>query len=461
MFFRDFLLKYKKILCIFIVVAVVILLIKPVKLFINNKNGITSEKYTVLSKGKSINSIQAKGEIQGLDDTYMIYADAKVQNFTVAKVNYEVGDTVKEGDILAVLDTSDLEKDIEESRERLKTSKSEAAAQLKIKEDAYTSLQDKYNNNLNLAINECEKNVQAAKIDLDEKNRIYEQNETLVLNGALSNEQLTQSKAALDNAQNTYDKAVSAFESSKKDVEIALNTAKNEYEAAKCAYEDKSGDIALEIKEKQLEDCQIKATKSGTITKVNAKEGTPSGNNELFEIQDLSNLIVKADVKESDIYDISINQKVEITTDSLKDESLTGTVLSIDPVAKKEDYDPLSLNDDSQDDEAEFVVKIKFDQDDERIKSGMNADVDIILEEKDDTFKVPCSCIVKDGDDNYIYVAEKSGEQYIVKSIPVTKGIENDIEVEIYGSDIKEGIIVLNSPSDYDIGKIINIKNEH
>ena len=459
MVFRDLLIKYKKILCILIICVVIFLLIKPVKSFINNKNALTSEKYTVMSKGKSIDSIQAYGKVQTLDDSYKIYGNSNVQTIKIAKVNYEVGDTVKEGDILAVLDTSDLEKDIEESKEKLNTSKSEAAAQLKIKQDVYINLQDKYDNNLNSVVNECEKNVQAAKIDLDEKNRIYNQNEILAANDALSDENLIQSKVDLDNAQNTYDKAVSALESSKNDIEIALNTAKNEFEAAKCAYEDKSGDIALEIKEKQLEDCKIVSTKNGTITKVNAKEGTPCGSSVLFEIEDLNNLIIEADVKENDISDVFTNQRVEITTDSLGDESFTGTVLKIDPVAKKEEEDPLSLKDDSQDDEAEFIVKIKFDQYDERIRVGMNADVSIILEEKDDVFKVPCSCIVKDGDNNYIYIAEKKDGQYIVKKIPITKGNESDTEVEIYGSDIEDGIIALNSPSDYSVGKIINIKN--
>lgn len=460
---ENFLLKNRKtllkILCVLVIAILIIALIKPVRLFINKQNAIASEKYTVLQKGKSINSIQAKGEIESLDDAGGVYADTNIQALKVVKINVEVGDNVNEGDVLAVVDSSDLEKDIEESREKLSTSKNATAIQLKIKEDAYKSLQDKYDNNLNSAINECEKNVQASKIDLDEKSRAYEKNKTLAESDALSSEQLAQSKAAFENAKNTYDKAISALESSKKDVEIALNNAKDEYEAAKYADADRSGDIALEIKEKQLEYCKIKAIRSGTITKVNAKEGTPCGTSELFEIQDLNNLVVKADVKERDISNISLNQKAQITTDSLGDDNLSGSVFSIEPIAKKEDDDPLSLKDDSENDEAEFVVKIKLDQCDERIKAGMNADTDIILEEKDDTFKVPCSSIVKDGDDNYVYAAEKSDEQYIVKRIPVTKGIENDTEAEIYGEEIKDGLIILNSPSDYDVGKIISIKD--
>lgn len=463
MIMENFLSKNKKILlkilCMVVIIILIVILINPIRLFINKQNAISSEKYTVLQKGKSINSIQAKGEIQTLEDAGSVYADSSIQTLKIVKVNVEVGDRVNEGDVLAILDSSDLEKDIEESREKLNTSKNATSIQLKIKENAYNNLKDKCENNLNSAVNECEKNVQAAKIDLDEKTRNYEQNKTLAESDALSPELLAQSKAAFENAQNIYDKALSVLESSKKDVEIALNNAKDEYEAAKYADADKSGDIALEIKEKQLEYCKIRAVKSGTITKVNAKEGSPCGISELFEIQDLNNLVVKADVKERDISNISLNQKVEITADSLEDDNLSGTVFSIEPIAKKENDDPLSLKDDSQDDEAEFVVKIKFDKYDERIRVGMNADANIILEEKDDTYKVPCSSIVKDGDDNYVYAAEKNGDQYIVKSIQVTKGIENDTEAEIYGEDIKDDLIILNSPADYDVGKIINIKN--
>ena len=460
MVFHDIVIKNKKILLIILIIVVGIFLISPIKAFINNQNAITNDKYTVLKKGECINTIQAKGKINTLDDPVGIYAKANNQSFKVSKINCKVGDVVNEGDILAVLDGSDLKKDIEESREKLNTTKSTLAAQLKIKEDLYKSLKEKYDNNLNESVNESESNLEAAKIDLDEKNRIYNQKEIMSSSNAAPEEEMVQAKVNLDNAQNKYDKAASELASAKKDVEDALNTAKNEYDAAKAANDDKSGDIALKIKEDQLNDCEIRADKGGTITKVNAKEATPCGTSALFELQDLNNLVAEVDVKESDISKISLNQKAYITSDSLGDEKLEGTVYRIDPIAESDDADPLELKDDSDDDEAEFLVKIKFDNCDERIKQGMNVDSDIVLEEKSDSYKVKCSSVVKQGDDDYIYVAEKSGDNYIVRSLLVTKGIENDTEVEIDGENIKDGLIVLNTPSDYDVGKIIHIKNE-
>lgn len=144
---KNYLLKNRKkfieILSILILVILVFLLIKPIKSFLNEQNALTSEKYTVLNMGKSISSINAKGHVDTLDDVIKIYGDANVQTFKISKVNYEVGDIVNEGDVLAELDSSDLEKDIQKCKEELKTAKSERTAQLNIKEDNYRNLQYK------------------------------------------------------------------------------------------------------------------------------------------------------------------------------------------------------------------------------------------------------------------------------------------------------------------------------
>ena len=109
-------------------------------------------------------------------------------------------------------------------------------------------------------------------------------------------------------------------------------------------------------------------------------------------------------------------------------------------------------------DEAEFQVKIRFDDKDERIMNGMNAIIDIIVDEKDDVYTVPSACIFKEDDNDYIYAAVKKDGKHVVTKIPVTKGTESDTNVEIDGDDLDDNMIVLNTPADYDEGKIINIK---
>ena len=103
------------------------------------------------------------------------------------------------------------------------------------------------------------------------------------------------------------------------------------------------------------------------------------------------------------------------------------------------------------------MVKIQFDEKEERIIAGMNADVNIILDEKEDAYTVPCSCILNNNDYS-IYIAKKQGDKYIVDELFVTKGTENDTETEISGQDIEDDLIVLNVPTDYYKGQVIKIK---
>lgn len=397
--------------------------IKPVKTMINNKSALTEDKYTILKKEKCLNSIEVKGKIESLDDEIGIYADAGNQQFKILKVNCKVGDKVKEGDVLAVLDSNDLEKEISKKKETLKLKKANLAADLKIKQEAYESMKYKYDNELISSINDCTKNLKIAENDFYEKIRAYDQNQVLNETGAVSDEELKKTKEALENA--------------------------------KAANEDKSEDIAIELEEKRLSNCQIKAVKDGTITEVNATKGAICGTTEL---ENLDDLIVEANIKENDIAKVAVNQKAEIRTDSLGEDRLEGIVYDIYPAAKKEAGDPFSLKNEDDEDEAEFIVKIKFTNKDERIKNGMNSIVDIVLEEKDNAYVVPSNCIIKEKNDNYVYAAVKKDNGYVVDKILITKGTESDTKVEICGKEITDNLIILNTPLDYDLGNKVKIK---
>jgi len=431
--------------------------IKPVKTIINNKSALAEDKYTILKKEKCLDSIEVKGKVESLNDEIGIYADAGNQQFKILKVNCKVGDKVKEGDVLALLDSSDLEKEIAQKKEALKLSKTNSAVNLKIKQEAYESLKYKYDNELISSINECSKNLKIAENDFYEKIRAYDQNQVLNETGAVSDEELKKVKEALENAENIYENSVLALETAKKDTETALSKAKNEYESAKAANEDKSGDIAVELEEKRLSNCEIKAVKDGTITEVNVTEGTICGTTKLFEIKNLDDLIVEANVKENDIAKVAVNQHAEIRTDSLGEDILEGVVYDVYPSAKKEDGDPFSLKNED-DEEAEFTVKIKLKNKDKRVRNGMNSIIDIVLEEKNDAYIVPSNCIIKEKNNNYIYAAVKKDTGYVVDKILVTKGTESDTRVEISGKGITDNLIVLNTPLDYDIGNKVKIK---
>ena len=89
----------------------------------------------------------------------------------------------------------------------------------------------------------------------------------------------------------------------------------------------------------------------------------------------------------------------------------------------------------------------------------MNAVVNIIIGEFDDVFAVPYESIIDNHGQKSIYEAEEQNGQYVVKEISVTTGLESDMNTEIEGEDLKEGMIVLNDPSNYHVGSVVDINN--
>jgi len=90
----------------------------------------------------------------------------------------------------------------------------------------------------------------------------------------------------------------------------------------------------------------------------------------------------------------------------------------------------------------------------------MKARINVILDEKFDVYTVPYESIVQNGDTNSVYVAEKTEQkenQYVIKEVPITTGLESDLDVEISGEAISEGILIISDPSMYQVGQIVEI----
>lgn len=451
--FKDIIFKNKKKLIIFLLVV----LVASGIIFVTSRssNKLDNNSYTVLHKGSNINKINVKGSVETDEDSHIYNTSGCV----IKEVTVKLGDTVKNGDVLAILDTLDLETEIKQLEESIKTKSEINAFNLDKAKKAYDHAYELSLEGSNSDVVNAEANLAAAKLDLEDKQRILDYNQGLIKLGAISEQDLKQYEIAFENAKNTYDKANVALDNIKASVILNLNAAKNDYETAKATYEDKSSETLLERKKQQLNTSNITAPINGVISNINISAGNATNGNTLFTIENPDNIKITASVKEVDIQKIKIGQKVEIKTDSTGNEIIDGEVVKIYDTAKNEDSDPLKLKDDSNDDEAEYNVDIKINNTDYKLKLGMNAQVNIILEEKKDVFTVPSQCILKNTEDNdCIYIAEKQGNKYIVKELPVTLGSESDTNIEIISDQLEDNIIVLNTPLDYEIGSTVKIK---
>ena len=442
--FKENILHNTKVKLLLLITISAFLLLFLLIFFKSSSGALTSESYTILKKGENINSINVKGEIES-NDTTDVYSTS---NATIKEVKVKIGDKVKAGDTLATLDTADLESSIKQLEETIKTTK-------KVNKEKMDKAKQVYDNALTLSeegsnseIINADSSLKAAELDLENKQRILDYNEDLFKYGDISEQELNGYRDDFENAKNVYDTKYTALNNLKDKVALNLSSAKTEYEIAKTNYEDTSQEVSLNRKKQQLLDCTIISPYDGIITAVNAAGGNPSTGN-LFEIANLNSIITTVKVKEVDIAKIKIGQEAEIQTDSTGNKILKGEVFAISQAAKKSE-DPLTLKDDSNDEDAEYEVKVKINDPTSNLKIGMKTRVDIIIDKKDDAYTVPCESIFKNTDDkDCIYIAQPQGNKYIVKEVPVTLGSQSDLYVEIISDSIKDGDIVLTSPLSY------------
>ena len=415
-------------------------------------------KHTVLSKGKIVNSINVLGDVNSKDSTN-VYSTL---NNPVKEIKVHVGDKVKAGDVLAILDSESLEKDVQQSEATTVAAEANAKTDLESKKKAYDNASHLYNSNLNSEIRNGEEALKTAKINLDDKKRTYENNKALYDADAITKNDLNKSEIEYSTAQSDYDKAAVAIENAKVKAEQELDAAKSSYETAENNYNNKSQRIALEKQQSELEKCQIKAHIDGTVTVVNAVVGNP-GTGTLFEIENLDNMEVKASIKEVDIANVKVGQRTEIKTDATGETALAGEIASVSPSAKK--GGAASVKADSQgtsssSSDTGFETKIKINEMNENIRPGLSARVNIILNEKSDIYTVSSDSIIQGQNGNSIFVAEKSGDkpnEYIIKEVSVETGVESDFSVEISGEGIADGVIVIDDPSTHKVGDKIQI----
>lgn len=416
-------------------------------------------KYTTLSKGKVVNSVNVLGEIKS-QDTTNIYS---TESNAIKEVKVKVGDNVKTGDILAILDSAGLEKDIEQSTATADATDANNKVTLEAAQKAYDDELKIYNNNLNTDVKNAEEVLNLAKINLDDKKKTYEKNKSLYDAQAITESDFNKVKIDYDTANSDYEKAKVSLENVKIKADQALSKAKNEYDTAQNNYNNKSQRIAIEKQKQQLENCTIKATVDGTVTSVNATVGN-SGNGILFELENLDNIEITVPIKEVDIANIKVGQRAEIKTDSTGNDVIEGEVVSVSPSAKKDiisQSKDASQSQQGTSSDAGFEAKVKVNNANQNMKVGMSARVNIITSEKSDVYTVSSESIIENGNGKSVYVAEKVGEkgnEYMVKELPISTGLESDFNVEISGEGISDGIFVINDPSTCKVGEKIQIK---
>ncbi len=190
----------------------------------------------------------------------------------------------------------------------------------------------------------------------------------------------------------------------------------------------------LAIAQSRLESPLVKAPFDGVVTVLSTKPGdVVQPGTQALRMDDLSELFLDVQISEIDIPLVEVGQSAELVFDAYFEETFIGEVSEISPVGQ-----PVQGV-------VEYTVRINMLDADDRIKPGMTAAVNIVVDEKEDVFVVPNDAIVSIDGQEHVYVKRNDGYE----AVQVTLGGYSDFYSEVVEADIEPGeLIVINPPDE-------------
>lgn len=472
--------------------GIAVIIIVSVAAFGSNSN---NSNYIIAERRNIIEEVNVTGKVQAVQDVDLAFE----QTGTIAQVLAEVSDEVRNGQVLVTLRNADIAALLAQARAQVDVEK---ATLNDLKASSAQNLTSSYNNALNtinyalsraedavrakpsglftgsknsgfgLTFDSCVGSINArtedskllAELELDKWSKELKalgsspSNEELdialvtaerhmqiiqvftdTLNAALQTKCSTDDES-LDTARTNMLTAQSNVISSLEDINdliqtIALNkiSADSTNDIAAQEAKVRAAEASVDKYEADLEKTIIRSPFDGVVTKQEARTGeTATMNTPIVSVISTSNFEIEANIPEVEIASIGIGATTEITLDAFGDEELfSAHVVTIDPAETIVSGVP------------NYKATILFDSEDERIKSGMTANIRIKIGSRENVIAVPIGAIRKSGSSSFVTIIDDSGNGSETAEVQVKTGlIGSDGFVEIV-SGLEEGSRVL------------------
>jgi HlyD family secretion protein len=186
--------------------------------------------------------------------------------------------------------------------------------------------------------------------------------------------------------------------------------------------------LSLDQAQHQLEGTVLTAPHDGTITLVGVQQGELSGGQPAFILTDLSRYHIDVTVDEIDIGRVAEGQPVTVTLDALPGETLTG---QIEQIADTAQLDSGVVT---------YKLTIHLDPTAAPLRVGMTTNVDIVTERRDQVLLVPNRYVRIDRTTGKAYVDRAAGSQ--VQPIEIQIGLRDETYSEVLAG-LQEGDTVV------------------
>ena len=322
--------------------------------------------------------IVAGGRIEGRE----VNVSSRVQG-RILKLMADEGNTVKKGQILAVLDSEQIQAQVASAQENLKT------AQLQNEEARYDLEYTRRNSDSTiLSAKASVENVQAQLEKAQAVKQIAESNYQRYLklyqDGAISAREFDSKKLDYDSSMADVNAVIQLHEAAKANLAAALTSIvavdikQKQLEASQSSVESYRGKLAeLLANQKEL---QVQSPVDGTIITRPVEVGqVVNAVSPLFVLIDLQNIYMKIYIPEQQIGKIHLGSEAHINVDAYRDKYFVGKVSKISDQAQ---FTPKNVETKEERVKLVFAVEVAVENPDGLLKPGMPGDV--ILRWKED-----------------------------------------------------------------------------
>ncbi len=352
------------------------------------------------------------GDLQPIQNM-PIYARA---NGYLLKRFVDIGDNVKAGQLLAIIDTPELDQQVQEAAANLRLTQANLASALSDRE------------NFAAQLFAADSTIKQTRTNLEYSTTEVKRYQTLATQGAVSYEQRDQALRQF----NSDTAAIEVAEHNRQALLAQVASAEARIAAAKQSVQSNEASLS---RLKALQGFKnVVAPSDGVITDrfIDAgalvAAGGASGTTEILSMAKTDILRIYVDVPQSDYRYIHDHDKAELTLQEFPGRSFTASVTNIAG----------SLNSNSR----TLQTEIRFDNHNHVLKPGSYADVRFNYVNPDPPVIIPESASITKNDGLYVAVVQNGKIQY--RPIEVARDYGNKLEVS-NGLKAHE-VVVLNAP---------------
>ena len=367
---------------------------------LRSNNRIDSSKLAPVERGDIARSVVATGKIEPLAK---VEIKSKASGI-IKELFVEVGDRVRQGQVLGELDKEELRARVREARANLQAAEANGEAA----QAAY------------------EKNkIEAEGPDVPFFERSFERAKKMLADGLIA-------QAALDEAEKNFYLARNRQLAAQRNVLVT----KAEVERAKAQVA--QARAALERAEEDLRNSTIVSPMDGIVLSRDVEVGDAvssililgSQATLVMTLGDVSEVYVKGKVDEADIGKVYLGQPARIVVESFKDKQFLGKVTKISPMGVEKDN------------VTTFEVRVSIQNPSGELKANMTANAEIILEEHQNVLLIPETAIIYNRERNTFVEVPDPGAKAGMRKIEIQTGISNGIKTEVVAG-LKEGAQVV------------------